>query len=212
VSLSLVRIVEASWRNIRAAAEVVRGGGLVVYPTDTVYGLGCDPFNVDAVQRVIRVKGRSEKPMPILCSDLESVGHVAEVSERGRLVGRRFWPGPLTLVLKKKTGLPSVVTFGLPSVGVRIPEEDVALQLIRRCGGVLVGTSANRTGRPPPLTAKQAFNQLGRDVDLTLNGGRVKLGLPSTIIDLTREEPQVLRHGSLDPTLVINSLSLDTEA
>jgi L-threonylcarbamoyladenylate synthase len=142
-----------------------------------------------------------------LCSNLEGVERVAEVSEQGYLAGQRFWPGPLTLVLKKVGALPDVVTFGLPSVGVRIPKEDVALQLIRLCGAVLVGTSANRTGHPPPLTAKQAFNQLDRDVDLILDGGRVQLGLPSTIIDLTQAEPKVLRQGSLDATAVVNYLN-----
>ncbi len=207
-----LRIVKASSKNIRAAAKIVRDGRLVVYPTDTVYGLGCDPFNMDAVKRVIQVKGRSEKPLPILCSDQTSVERVAELSERERSIGKRFWPGPLTLVLRKTAELPSAVTFSLPTVGVRIPDNDVALQLIRLCGGVLVGTSANRTGQPPPLTAKMSLDQLDGDVDLILDGGTVKLGLPSTILDLTGENPRVLRRGSLDVDSVVHSVLRNSEA
>lgn len=207
-----MRIVKASSKNVRAAAKIVRDGGLVVYPTDTVYGLGCDPFNIDAVKRVIQVKGRSGKPLPILCGNQTSVERVAELSERERSIGKQYWPGPLTLILRKTAELPSAVTFGLPTVGVRIPDDDVALQLILLCGGVLVGTSANRIGQPPPLTAKQSLDQLDGDIDLILDGGTVKLGLPSTILDFTREKPRVLRKGSLDVDSVVNSVPRTSEA
>lgn len=194
---------------MRAAAEVVRAGGLVVYPTDTVYGLGCDPFNVRAVRRLIRVKGTRDKPLPILSSSLNDVERVAELSEQARRIARRFWPGPLTLVLPNKS-LPNEVTFGLPTVGIRIPNHRIALGVIRWSGGVLVGTSANKAGVSPPTTAAEAYEYLGNEVDVVLDGGQAKIGASSTVLDLTAKTPRILRRGPASPKEVFEFLKEST--
>ncbi len=193
-----MRILKTTEDNILKASRIVTRGGLVVYPTDTVYGLGCDPFNVEAVTRVFKVKGERDKPLPILASDIESVKRIAFVSEMAGRVAARFWPGPLTLVVPKKPLLPGVVTCNLKSVGVRIPQHDVALRLIILSNGLIVGTSANKTGEKPPCTAQEAAEQLGKEVDMILDGGPTPLGAPSTVVDLTRKKPKILREGVID--------------
>ena len=184
----------------------MKKGGLVVYPTDTVYGLGCDPFSVKAVERLIHVKGAREKPLPILSNTLSQIERVAKISLEARVMGEKFWPGPLTLILPKKD-LPEIVTFGLRSVGVRIPNNEITLMLVSLAGGLLVGTSANKTGCPPPSKACEAIDQLGDQVDLILDGGTAELKTPSTVIDFTGKEPKVLREGSLTFNEVLKALN-----
>jgi len=200
-------VLKAAVDNIRKAAKVVKNGGLVVYPTDTVYGLGCDPFNVKAVERVFKVKGeRKEKPLPILASDLECIEKIAYPNQKARKLADKYWPGPLTLVVPKKPVLPNIVTCELASVGVRIPNHTVAIQLISFCGGLLVGTSANKTGEKPPITAREATKQLGEQVDIVLDGGPTPLGQESSIVDLTSEKPKMLREGRVKLLEVLNAL------
>ncbi len=198
-------MVKATLENIEEAARIVKKGGLIVYPTDTVYGLGCSPFNVKAVERLIQVKGVRNKPLPILSCSLRDIEKIAEFSEKARRIGETFWPGPLTLVLTKKL-IPDVVTSGLTTVGVRIPDHKVALELIRLCDRFLVGTSANKAGSQPPSTAVAAFEQLGDEVNTILDGGVAKLGISSTIIDLAGEEPKILRKGSICLDDILESL------
>ena len=202
-------LLKATPRTIRAAAEIVRAGGLVIYPTDTVYGLGCDPFNVSAVREIIRAKGSRDKPLPILASSLDATEGVAELSENARRIARRFWPGPLTLVLPKKA-LPDELTFGLPTVGVRIPDHQIAQTLIRLSGGTLVGTSANKAGLPPPTTAAAAYSLLRSEVDIVLDGGPARIGASSTVLDLTRKLPEVLRRGPISLGDVMECLNAST--
>jgi len=190
-----MRILRASRDNILTASRIVKRGGLVIYPTDTVYGLGCDPFNVTAVKQVFRVKGEREKPLPILASSIDHVEKIASLSPKAEKVARWFWPGPLTLIVPKKPILPEVVTCNLNSVGVRVPNHAVALQLINLSNGLLVGTSANKTGEKPPQTAPEAARQLGEEVDVILDGGPTTLGVPSTVADLTSKKPRISREG-----------------
>lgn len=190
-------ILTATSANILAASRKVKDGGLIVYPTDTVYGLGCDPFNPDAIKRVFDVKSERKKPLPILASDLEAVERVASLSEMARRIADTFWPGPLTIVVPKKPILPDLVTCRLNSVGVRVPGHDVALKLIRLSGGLLVGTSANKTGQTPSFTAQEASKQIGSEVDLIVNGGSAALGISSTVIDLTAPRLRILRKGPI---------------
>jgi len=189
--------VETTKDNILFASRIVKEGGLVVYPTDTVYGLGCDPFNVTAVKRVFRVKGERKKPLPLLASSIEHVEKIASMSPEAKKVAERFWPGPLTLVVLKKPVLPDFVTCNLDSVGVRVPKHDVALQFISLSNGLLVGTSANKTGEKPPRTAHEAAQQVGEEVDVILDGGPVTLAVPSTVVDLTSKMPRILRKGPI---------------
>ena len=190
-----MRILKAELDNVRIAAQRVKDGGLIIYPTDTVYGLGCDPFNIEAVKRAFQAKGERKKPLPVLASDMRHVEEIASLSEGARRVASQFWPGQLTIVIPKKSVLPNIVTCNQNSVGVRIPRHDIALQLIRLSGGLLTGTSANKTGEKPPKTAYEAAEQLGRDVDIILDGGPATLGISSTVVDLTTEKPKILRRG-----------------
>jgi len=190
-----MRILKATKENVLTASQTVKTGGLVVYPTDTVYGLGCDPFNVETVKRVFRVKGERKKPLPILASGIEHVEKIAYLSKDARKIVERFWPGPLMIIVPKKPTLPNIVTCNLGSVGVRVPKHDLAIQFISLSNGLLVGTSANKTGKKPALTASEAAEQLGKEVDVILDMGPTSLGVPSTVIDLTLEKPRILRKG-----------------
>lgn len=178
-----------------------------MYPTETVYGLGCDPFNAEAVKRVFKVKGERKKPLPILASDVKQVEKIAYLSEKARRIAEKFWPGSLTLVVPKKTLLPSAITCNMDSVGVRIPHHDVAVRLIRLSNGLLVGTSANKTGKEPPRTAQEAAEQLGEEVDMILDGGPTLLGVPSTVINLTSKKPEILREGPISLKEISDVLS-----
>jgi len=200
-------VLKATMNNIQAAAKIVKRGGLVVYPTDTVYGLGCDPFNVRAVARVFKVKGeRKEKPLPILASNIKFIEKIAYVNERARKIAERYWPGPLTIVVPKKKALRNIVTCGLAYVGVRIPSHTIAIQLISLCDGLLVGTSANKTGERSPTTAQEATKQLGEQVDIVLDGGPTPLGQESSVVDLTSEKPVMLREGPVKLVDILNVL------
>jgi len=190
--------MQATEKAIQIAAQTVKRGGVIVYPTDTVYGLGCDPFNREAVKRIFTIKGERTKPLPILASDVKKVEKIAQITGLAYRLVEKFWPGPLTLVLLKKPSLPSIVTCGLDSVAVRMPNHPVALELIRLSDGLLVGTSANKTGEKPPQTALEAAGQIGDEVDLILDGGLAPLGESSTIVDLVMGKPRVLRHGPLN--------------
>ena len=192
-----MRILKATRNNILTTSRIVKKGGLIVYPTETVYGLGCDPFNIEAVKRIFKVKGERRKPLPILASSIDNVEKIASVSQEGKKIAKKFWPGPLTLVFPKKLVLPDIVTCKLDSVGVRIPEHDVALQLISLSNGLLIGTSANRTGEKPPRTVQEVTQQLKEEVDVILDGGPTTLGKPSTVADLTSKKPRILREGPI---------------
>jgi L-threonylcarbamoyladenylate synthase len=192
-----MQVLKATEKNIAVTSEIVRNGGLVVYPTDTVYGLGCDPLNIQAVKRVLQVKGERKKPLPILASSIEKIEKVAYLSENAKRVAARFWPGPLTIVLRRKPSLPDIVTGNQDSVGVRIPKHDVAIRLIKSSNGLLVGTSANKTGKKPSQTAEEATEQIGEEVDIILDGGPASFGISSTVVDFTSAELRVLREGPI---------------
>jgi len=201
-------VLKATKNNIMVAAQTVRRGGLVVYPTETVYGLGCDPFNIEAVKRILDVKGERKKPLPILAASIGDADKIASISPNGKRLAAKFWPGPLTMVFPKKPSLPDVVTFGGDSVGLRIPHNDVALHLIRLSGGLLVGSSANRTGEEPPRAVQEISVELKEMVDVVLDGGVTAQGKPSTVADLTSEKPRILREGPISLKELLDALAL----
>ena len=182
--------------SIAKAARIVARGGLVVYPTDTVYGLGADPFNERAVQRIFAAKGRSAKPVPVLCSSLQKAAELVELGARGFEMAREHWPGALTLVAPLKKQLPQVLTQGNGNLGVRVPAHSGCLKLISACGGWLTGTSANLSGQPSARTAKSAAIQLGDSVDLILDGGLI-IGKESTVALVVGDEVTILRSGPI---------------
>lgn len=201
----------ATQESVLEAAKKIRAGGIVVYPTDTVYGLGCDPFNVNAVARLIKVKGDRQKPLPVLFQTISSVKRVAYFTKKAQLLADAFWPGPLTLVLKRKPLVPDIVTAGLDSVGVRIPKHNVALELISLSGGYLVGTSANISGQKPPATAQEVAQKLGTLVDLIIDAGATPLRKESTIIDLISKKPRLLRIGPVSAKAIANVLDVQID-
>jgi len=201
-------VLKATKNNIMVAAQTVRRGGLVVYPTETVYGLGCDPFNIEAVKRILDVKGERKKPLPILAASIGDADKIASISPNGKRLAAKFWPGPLTMVFPKKPSLPDVVTFGWDSVGLRIPHNDVALHLIRLSGGLLVGSSANRTGEEPPRAVQEISGELKEMVNVVLDGGVTAQGKPSTVADLTSEKPRILREGPISIKELLDALAL----
>jgi L-threonylcarbamoyladenylate synthase len=188
-------ILKATPENIRLASRIVNDGGIVVYPTDTVYGLGCNPFDIKAVGTILKIKGREDKPLPVLASNIDKVERIGYLSEKTRKIAKKLWPGPFTLIIPKKRVLSSIVTNNLDSVGVRVPQHRVAIQLISLSNGLLIGTSANKTGKKAPKTANEAAEQIGNEVEIILNGGSVPLGKSSTVVDLTSEKMKILRLG-----------------
>lgn len=181
------------------AADCLRQGGLVAFPTDTVYGVGALASDAGAVRRLFEAKRRPlDKAIPILlasASDLERVvGRVPEAAQRLATV---FWPGALTLVLRKGEGFDSAALAGGDTVAVRVPDHPVVRKLIERVGEPLAGTSANLSGQPSPISAEEVRRQLGKAVDIVVDGGRCPGEVPSTVVDVTVDPPRVLREGPI---------------
>ncbi|MGI8960983.1 MAG: L-threonylcarbamoyladenylate synthase [Bryobacteraceae bacterium] len=181
------------------AADLIRQGGLVAFPTETVYGLGANAFDAQAVQRIYEAKGRpSSSPLIVHVADEAMAKSIsAEWPGIADVLAARFWPGPLTLVVKKASAVPDSVTAGLDSVGVRVPSHPVALDLIRRAGVPIAAPSANRFMQISPTTAEHVRTGLGDRVDMILDGGPTQVGIESTVVALTREPPVVLRPGMI---------------
>jgi L-threonylcarbamoyladenylate synthase len=184
---------------IAEAAEVIVAGGLVAFPTETVYGLGADALNAAAVQRIFAAKGRpADNPLIVHVADPAEVeGLTAALPETARLLMARCWPGPLTLVVPAAPQVPLVTRGGLGTVAVRMPAHPVALALIRAAGCPIAAPSANRSGRPSPTTARHVLADLGDAIDLVLDGGPTPVGVESTVLDLTTSPPSVLRPGGV---------------
>lgn len=182
---------------IATAVEILRRGGLVAFPTDTVYGVGAMAFDPAAIERIYAAKGReATKALPILLADLAGLQEVAEVLPEDVLkLAKAFWPGPLTLVVRKLASVPAAVSRD-ETVGVRVPDHPIALALLR-AGGPLAATSANLSGAADPLTADDVVAGLGDRVDLILDGGVAPGGRPSTVVDCTARPPSLVREGPI---------------
>ena len=180
------------------AGVVVRGGGVIAFPTETFYGLGACPFDGRAVQRVFDLKGRSTTTSPVLVlvrarADLETL--VSEITPAAERLMEACWPGPLTLVFRAAGSVPTVLTAGTGTIGIRLSAHPDVQGLLEAVGGPLTGTSANRSGQPPATTAEDVERALGTKVDLILNGGATPGGLPSTVVDTTVMPPRLIREG-----------------
>ncbi len=186
-------------RLIAEAAAVIQAGGLVAFPTETVYGLGADGLNPAAVARIFEAKERPPTdPLILHIADAEALPPLVRETPPAALeLARRFWPGPLTLVLPKRSVVPDIVTAGLPTVAVRMPAHPVALALIRAAGTPIAAPSANRFARTSPTTARHVQDDLGDRIDLILDAGPTPIGVESTVLDLTRPVPTILRPGGL---------------
>ena len=188
-------------KQIDQAAEIIKTGGLVAFPTETVYGLGADALNAEAVAKVYEAKGRpSDNPMIV---------HIGRASDIGQLTPRlspdivtlieNFWPGPLTLVVKRKKGVPDRTTGGLDTVGVRMPDSPIALELINRSDCPIAAPSANLSGKPSPTRAEDVIEDLKGKVDAIIKGPDCRVGIESTVLDVSGEVPTILRPGIITP-------------
>lgn len=184
---------------IKEAAKIIRRGKLVAFPTETVYGLGANALNAGAVKRIFEAKGRpADNPLIVHIYDKDDIVFLAkEIPKMAEKLTRRFWPGPLTIVLKKSEIVPKIVTGGLDTVAIRMPKNKIAQLLIKESGVPIAAPSANVAGRPSPTTAKHVLEDLADKIDLIIDGGKTKIGIESTVIDLTTKTPTLLRPGGV---------------
>ena len=195
---------------ITKAAKIIKSGGLVAFPTETVYGLGADALNPEAVKKIFIAKGRPQNKALILhVHEIEQAAGLVEMNDAAMRLAEKFWPGPLTLVLPAKEIVPSVTRAGLSTAAVRMPDNPTALALIKASGTPIAAPSANISGRPSPKDAESVRRDLGDRIDMILDGGRVTVGIESTIVDLTvPSRPVILRLGAISETCIIQSLCL----
>ena len=191
--------------DLAEAGEIIKNGGLVAFPTETVYGLGGDGLNPESSKRIYAAKGRpSDNPLIIHIADLKDLFAITTgVSDKALLLAEKFWPGPLTMILKKSSNVPYETTGGLDTVAVRMPDNKIALSLIKNSGGFIAAPSANLSGRPSPTKATHVKNDMDGRIDMIIDGGSSTIGLESTIVDLTEDVPIILRPGYIS----MNSLS-----
>ena len=190
-------ILEYSEQTIKAAAEVVAHGGVIAFRTDTFYGLGADPFNRAAIQRIKSLKGREDhKPILIVISERDNVERfIAEPSSSFRLLSEKLWPGALTLIGKSRTKVPEEITAGSGTIGVRLPDDDRVRDLVRACGGALTATSANPANELPAANAEAVKNYFADAIDLIIDDGQSRTDLPSTVVDASGDQPKLIREG-----------------
>jgi len=181
----------------KRAAGIVAHGGVIGFRTDTFYGLGADPLNHQAVQAIKKLKGREDrKPILIVISDFDQVDRfVVERSPAFELLAKRFWPGPLTLIGRTNTDVPDEITAGTKTVGVRLPNDDKVRALVRACGGALTATSANPAHAAPARSAQAVQDYFADAIDLIMDGGEATSHQPSTVVDVTSDEPKLIREG-----------------
>jgi len=197
----------------RLAAEIVSNGGLIAFRTDTFYGLGADPLNHLAVERLRTIKGRDEgKPILLLIADIRDVeALVSAKPPLFELLSKQLWPGPLTIVLPASLDLPDDVTAGTGSIGLRLPAEANIRSFVQACGGRLTATSANPSGRAPATSAAQVQEYFPSGIDLIIDGGPVSATAPSTVIDITCNPPKTIREGAIPQSKLEAILGQDLE-
>lgn len=209
-----IKDVKMEKEKIRRAGEKIRQGGLVAFPTETVYGLGADALQAKAACAIYLAKGRpSDNPLIVHIAAWEAMERIAlDLPDTAKKLADAFWPGPLTIIVKKAACVPYETTGGLDTVAVRMPAHPLALALIEEAGGYIAAPSANTSGRPSPTTAQHVIDDLWGEIDIILDGGPVGIGLESTIVDLSSDIPTILRPGAVTPAMlesVIGEVQLD---
>lgn len=199
---------------IKEAGEILKKGGLVAFPTETVYGLGGDALNAASSAKIYEAKGRpSDNPLIVHISHVESLSRIVKkVPKEAYMLADKYWPGPLTMIFNKSEEVPMETTGGLETVAVRMPSHKIARALIDAAGGYIAAPSANRSGRPSPTVARYVIEDLEGRVEMIIDGGEVNIGLESTIIDLTGERPMILRPGFVTEKMlesVIGEVEMD---
>ncbi len=199
---------------IRRAGDILKEGGLVAFPTETVYGLGGNALDAQASAKIYAAKGRpSDNPLIIHIADWDAIYKIAsEIPAEAKKLADAFWPGPLTMILKKSDAVPMATTGGLDTVAIRMPSNEVARALIRAGGGYVAAPSANTSGRPSPTCAAHVAQDLGEKIEMIIDGGNANIGLESTIVDLTEGKPTILRPGYINQEMleqVLDEVEMD---
>ena len=201
-------LLSADDENLTAAGLALKNGGIVAFPTDTVYGLGAIYRDEKAVAKIFEAKGRDEgKPLSILVSNIEQVELLADLGsgrmyEKALRLMKTYWPGALTLIFKKKAGIPDNVTAGGETIGIRMPDLDVTLKIIEAAGFPLAAPSANTSGKRSSVLAQEVAEDLSGKIDMIIDGGACKVGLASTVVDMTGEYPKILREGVITQEMI----------
>lgn len=207
------RILPADGAGLDEAAELLRRGELVAFPTETVYGLGANALDPVAVPEIFAAKGRpGDNPLIVHIARTEQLDGLVEIPDAARPLMEAFWPGPLTILMPKKPVIPDVVTAGLPTVAVRMPAHPVALELLRRCDVPVAAPSANRSGKPSPTTAAHVYEDMDGRIPLIIDGGECSVGLESTVLDVTHGTPCILRPGGVTKAMLESVLGEVTVA
>ena len=207
-------IDDAAKENLKKAGQIIKDGGLVAFPTETVYGLGGDALNLKSSQKIYAAKGRpSDNPLIVHVAEFEDLTRiVSSVPDSAKKLAEAFWPGPLTMIMNKNDKVPYETTGGLDTVAIRMPNNQIALELIRQSGGYIAAPSANTSGRPSPTLARYCVEDLSGKIEMIIDGGQVGIGIESTIVDLTCEVPMILRPGYITADMlkeVLGEISID---
>lgn len=185
----------------RETRKVLKMNGVIIYPTDTLYGLGADALSKVAVEKIYEIKSREKrKPIHAIFADIEMVERYAEMNENARTLAKEFMPGPLTLILKKREGVETGIAHGIATIGIRIPDNEFCLALAREFDRPITATSANKSGENPLCSVKKICTQLGdavKRIDLVIDGGELPTQLPSTVVDVSNTHPLILREGAI---------------
>ncbi len=201
-------ILKPDAENLKLAGELIQAGEIVAFPTETVYGIGADALNQTARQKIYTAKGRPPlKPLTLHIADLNQVEQVAKITKTAEKLFKAFCPGPLTLILPKQKNLPEFVTGGLSTVGIRFPQNEVAIKFIKAAGRIIAAPSANLSGKKPPISAQEVFNNLQGKVKIILDGGICNFGVSSTIVDISGEDIKILRQGAIPAKTIIQLVS-----
>lgn len=201
-------ILKPTTENLLRAANLIQRGEIVAFPTETVYGLGADAFNVDACQKIYSAKLRpADKPLTLHVATFEMIEQIAEISTAAEKLIEKFLPGALTLILPKKNIVPDSVTCNSKNVGVRFPNNTVAQDFIKLAGVPIAAPSANISGKNPPTTAQEVFDNLGGKVEIILDGGKCEVGISSTVADISSGEIKILRQGKISLAQILETLN-----
>ena len=203
-------IIRLSSESLDGVAEIIEKGGVIAFRTDTFYGLGADPFNSDAIQKLKQLKGREDhKPILIVISDRDQVARfISEPSSEFKQLAERFWPGPLTLIGKANPSVPLEITAGTKTVGLRLPDDEDVRELVHACGGALTATSANPSNLAPARNSETVDDYFGAAVELIIDDGEARTNRPSTVVDVSGSEPKLIREGVIAWREIENELNL----
>ena len=199
----MTKMARADSASVQEAAGILKAGGLVAFPTETVYGLGANAFDADAVLSIFTAKGRpADNPLIVHIHDRAQLDEIGDIPPRAPALMDAFWPGPLTILFPRKASIPDVVTAGLSTVAVRMPSHPVALSLLKESGVPVAAPSANRSGRPSPTTAMHVLEDMRGIIPMILDGGPCEIGVESTVLDLTHGSPVILRPGGVTKSML----------